>query len=363
MARNSKQLTIGVIFIQNALGECVIGLESLYALKHIYSCKLIVFAQPTLQNLLRECDFVDVVEPCTKQAIDAYACDYALLTNSKTTHIRFALSTNAKRIVCATKFASLFSWRCKSVAIYMWKKYRNYDEREILLAFARAINPKLYDEKFPLLDLTQSKLPYGKKHAQVVQDHLAKEFAHKGLESSKPYYLIMINPFNNACPYSLTKQGFITLIDKIAQIPECIPLVVTFEKVHKDFMQELESSLDSTPPPPQPQNTQSKLIVFCNDNDLLQLSAWIDRASCVISPSTGTLHLACNQRVPTIALYPEYDTRRWATHNKRYVFLHTPRSSITTQEEQEAIAQTIAMLRAMISNGELESLQLESSQQ
>lgn len=360
MAHSSRQLTIGVIFIQNALGECAIGIESLYALKHIYSCKLIVFAQPTLQNLLRECDFVDVVEPCTKQAINRYCCDYALLTNSKTMHIRFALSTNAKYIVCATKLTSLLSWRCKSVAIYMWKKYYNYDEREILLAYARAINPKLYDEKIPLLDLTQSKLPYGKRRAQVVQDYLAKEFAHKGLESSKPCYLIMVNPFNNACPYSLTTQGFITLIDKIAQIPECIPLVVTFDKVHKDFMQELESSLDSTSPSFQPQNIKSKLIVFCNDGDLLQLCAWISKSSCVISPSTGTLHLACNQRVPTIALYPEYDMRRWATHNKRYVILHTPRSSITIQEEQKAIMQTIEMLRTMISNGELESNTLRS---
>lgn len=352
---DKQPLTIGVIFIQNALGECVIGFESLYAIKHIYPCRLVVFAQPTLQNLLRECDFVDVVEPCTKQAIDAYACDYALLTNSKSVHIRFALSTNAKRIICATKFISLFSWRCKSVGIYLWKKYRNYDEREILLAFVRRISPKLYDERFPSIDLTQSKIPYSKSHAQVVRDYL--ELAGQKVDSSTPRYLIMINPFNNACPYSLTKQGFVRLINAVAQIPECIPLVITFDKVHRDFTQALESyfnhNLSHIAAPPLTQNPPIKPIVYRNGDDLLQLAAWVAHSSCVISPSTGTLHLACNQRVPTIALYPEYDTRRWATHNKKYVFLHTLAKHISPKEEQEAITQTITMLRAMIHAGEI----------
>lgn len=251
MVRDSARLRIGVIFIQNALGECVIGFESFYAIKMLYDCKLIVFAKPTMQNLLRHCEFVDEVQECTKAAIDAAHCDYAILSNSKTMFINFALSTNAKKIICATKFRSLFSLRCRSVPIYMGKRYYHYDERQILLAYVRAINPKRYDEQIATINLANAKIACGSQHEAKAREFLAAEIAKRaGLDSSRdvskdssnnPYaYLVMINPFNNACPYSLSLQGFLRLIERVASRGDCIPLVITFEKVHARFLKALE---------------------------------------------------------------------------------------------------------------------------
>ena len=97
----------------------------------------------------------------------------------------------------------------------------------------------------------------------------------------------------------------------------------------------------------------SRILIFENTDDLLNLTALIAKSSCVISPSTGTTHLACNQRIPTIALYPEYDVRRWATHNKRYVFLNKPLVEISQSEGYQAINQTLDTLKIMLNNNEI----------
>lgn len=268
MSRGEKRLRIGVIFIQNALGESVIGLESFYAIKQIYDCELIIFAKSTLQNLLRHCEFVDEVRECTKEAIDSARCDYAILSNAKTMFINFALSTNAKKIICATKFRSLISPRCRTVPIYMGKRYYHYDEREILLAYARAINPKRYDARIGGIDLANAKIACGSENTAKAREFLTTELAKRAkldsmeLDSSKresmgldsraldsrlesleskhsPRYLVMINPFNNACSYSLSLRGFLRLIERVASRGDCVPLVMTFAKVHARFMEAL----------------------------------------------------------------------------------------------------------------------------
>lgn len=409
MARDKARLRIGVIFIQNALGECVIGFESFYAIKAIYDCELIVFAKPTMQNLLRHCEFVDEVRECTKEDIDAVRCDYVILSNAKTIFINFALSTNARKIICATKFRSLFSLRCRTVPIYMGKRYYHYDERQILLAYTRAIDPRRYDERIGNIDLANAKIACGSEYEEKAQKFLAAELAKRvKLDSSRDVskdsgknparYLVMINPFNNACPYSLSLHGFLRLIDRVASRHDCIPLVITFEKVHARFVEVLaqycskrycggsqitakiatsqaeQTSTNNIAPPPisflnstaldsSPESTPidstplQKLIVYQNTDEILMLGALISQSSVVISPSTGALHFALNERIPTIAIYPRYDTRRWATHNKRYVFVETRMDSITLAEEERIIEECMNTLADMINQGELARIQ------
>lgn len=376
----TKYSTIGFAFIQQGVGECAIGFEAFYALKHIYTCKLIIFAHPTMQNLLRFCDFVDEIQPLELESINHAKCDYLILSNAKSYHISFVLRTNAKHIICATKFLSFLSLRCRSVPIYTFKKYKKLDERQILLSYVRRIQKKRYDRLINTIDLSQAKIGFSQEHKNIVQNFFNNHVAPTD-------YVIMINPFNNSCPYSLTLSGYIQLIIAIAQLPNCIPLVVTFGTMHTLFLETLAKFCQSnveqistairiynvhsgkstpifSPPPPIPESSHtsknsligaliSKLMIFYNDTDLLNLVALIAHTSCVISPSTGTIHLACNQRVPTIALYPEYDTRRWATHNKRYIFLTTPYQNIKPEQEKQLINQTLSMLKQMLDQNEI----------
>ncbi|RDU60079.1 glycosyltransferase family 9 protein [Helicobacter sp. MIT 14-3879] len=343
-------MNIGFLFIGPALGENIIGFEAFYALKNIYNCKLFVFSNNKMKNLLEYCDFVDLWCPIEKEEINKYHCDYLLLSNSKSYFINLAKSTNAKRIICATKIPSLFSFRCRTVPIYFCKKYYHLSEREILLSFVRRINFKLYDSKIAAIDLNKAKIPTTKEHKDFVLSLIKpKVLDYLGLsntlEHTPPINLIFINPFNHACPYNLHLDSWIEIANQVSKIPLCIPIIATYPQIHKDFISSVES-----------QHDLSKFIIFQNNENLLNLTSFISQVSCVISPSTGTIHLASNQRIPTIGIYPKYDTRRWATYSKKYIFLDKPLSTINKEQENQVIEQTLSLLKQMLRDNEIKTV-------
>ncbi len=344
-------MVIGFMFIGGALGESAIGIESFYAIKKVYECRLVIFTSKIMQNLLKYCKFVDIVTDISTENINLYNCDYLILSNSKTCFIQNALKTNAKKIICATKIVSFLSSRCKTVPIYTFKKYYMLDERQILLEYVRRIDRKLYDNKMQYIDLNCAKVKTSSTNQKHILSFLETSL-NNILESSgiKQPYLIAINPFNNACPYSLTLNGFLLLIHEVSKIPNCIPCVATYPQVDKYFIEQWTAFKKHIN-----DSRLNNVVIFHNDNDLLNLAEFINQMSCVISPSTGTIHLACNLRIPTIALYPQYDTRRWATHNKKYVFIDSKKDLITLKEEENIVKNTINMLMEMIEEREIKT--------
>lgn len=94
----------------------------------------------------------------------------------------------------------------------------------------------------------------------------------------------------------------------------------------------------------------SNLIIFQNDDDILNLAALIEQMDYVISPSTGTIHLASNLCVPTIGLFSLYDTKKWGTKSKQYVILPYEKTQMSKDDIQQAIAQTLHILQENINN-------------
>ena len=335
---------VGFLFSALSLGEMVIGFEAFYAAKRIYNSRVVVFGQPCMADLVRHCDFVDSYYPIELKDINEQNCDYLILSNSKTYFIGFAKKSNAKYIICATKIASFFSMRCKSVPIYFFKKYYHLDEREILLGYVRRIDSRIYDSKIDSIEIDRAKIASTPDRDLAVLSKITEQIPPKKALANP--YIILVNPFNKACPYSLNQTSWLELAIRVSDLPNCISLIATYPAVHEDFKRQcIESKKDL-----------SKVIIFENDNSVLNLVSLISQVSCVISPSTGTIHLACNQRIQTIAIYPRYDTRRWATHNKQYVFLENPLQSISPNEEEIAIDQTIEILKNMINAGWLNPL-------
>ena len=173
---------------------------------------------------------------------------------------------------------------------------------------------------------------------------------------NQPKFLVLANPFCLTADKNLTPNGWLKLIDKISQKGCFIPVVATYEKVHDEFVKSLESydagngaNNNSDTPNDAPNKNprtplKNRIIIYPNDSSLHHLGALIEQMSCVISPSTGTLHMASNLYVPTIALVSEGDTRRWGTPDARYVVLHTPTISISQSEEDAAIHRTLELL-------------------
>lgn len=117
-----------------------------------------------------------------------------------------------------------------------------------------------------------------------------------------------------------------------------LPLVITYPKVHSEFMTQLEKQDD----------LHNSVLVFKNNDDLLNLAEMICRCKVVISPSTGIIHLSSNLGISTIGLYERSESKKWSTKDNRYVFLKSPKSSLTRQEENLAIAQSIDLLKQIL---------------
>ncbi|RDU61528.1 hypothetical protein CQA44_08690 [Helicobacter sp. MIT 14-3879] len=381
-------MIVGLVCYKKELGASIGYIKALFSLKKIYQCKLIVFGNSMTHNLFRYCEYIDESldlgdlengmmqnQKLQLEIINQYHCDYLIASTAIKTHIRFLLSSNARYIICATKLLTLLSYRCKTVPIYFFNKYRNMRHEDIMLHFVRRIKPKVFDVHIASLDFKDSMLHVGETYKTRAQEfllqslesvriHLAKSPKHsqnrdttvltnshlphlKSMQTINPY-LIMINPFNVNNLFSLTMPYWLKLMEKITQIPQCIPLVVTYPQVHKDFMEKINHY----------EGNLSSLIVFANNDDILNLVAIIKEMSCLISPSTGSIHVASNLHIPTLGLYAEWDTGRWGTRDNRYVFIPDIKDKLDSYTQEKIITQVLDILKSMIESKAIDSIKI-----
>lgn len=90
------------------------------------------------------------------------------------------------------------------------------------------------------------------------------------------------------------------------------------------------------------------LYIFENDNNLFNLVALTQKMECVISPSTGNIHIASNLGIPTIGLYEEADTIMWPSRDKNYVILKYMSYQITHTQSQEVVELVFEKLKKIL---------------
>lgn len=350
-------MVVGFVCASRELGSNVIYAKALYAIKALFACRLIVFGNATTTALYSQASHIDTLldmgtdvwqldsspkESISKQiaAINSFACDYLILSDSKSSFLRFGLATNARRVLCARKFVSLFAWRARTLPIYASKTYKQMSFENILLHLVRLINPKAFDTSIARLDFSPARLcapePIQAQADKILRHIYQKRFAKSclggGLEDSR---LIVINPFNVNNAYSLPQHAWLELIAQVCKTHQV--LVITYPAVHREFMQALRDYKR------QRDFSSRNLIIFAN-NKLPHLIALMTRASLCISPSTGTTHLALNLGVPSIGLYAQYDKPRWGHKDLHYITLEAPRDQLTKAQCQKTIQATTALL-------------------
>lgn len=382
---HANKLTI--IFLHadnvNGLGDNVIALDSLLALKRIYQARLVVFARDTLQELLEGLDFVDefcllegeLTTAINREKINAYNATYLLSLSCKTKALRFFASTNAATIITRAKLANILRKRFRPVLLLN----PSITHRQTLLLLARAIDKARFDKHIGSIDFLDSRVKSSDKQKQEIVRFLAAELtrfcrsdfnanatleskiaftkAHRAhtpssppnplalsLSSSQtPLYLICINPFTIAATHSLHLESYLTLIDKVAALPNCIPCICTYGKTHallQEALQDYNATHSCT--------LQDRCIIYHNQGDLHNLAAFLEIMSCIITGSTGALHLAENLFTPSIALVSHTDTKRWGSQDKRYVIIQEPLSSISKERESSVIDSSIAKLQELL---------------
>lgn len=382
---HANKLTI--IFLHadnvNGLGDNVIALDSLLALKRIYQVRLVVFARDTLQELLEGLDFVDefcllegeLTTAINREKINAYNATYLLSLSCKTKALRFFASTNAATIITRAKLANILRKRFRPVLLLN----PSITHRQTLLLLARAIDKARFDKHIGSIDFLDSRVKSSDKQKQEIVRFLAAELtrfcrsdfngnaslqakiaftkAHRAhtpssppnplalsLSSSQtPLYLICINPFTIAATHTLHLESYLTLIDKVAALPNCIPCICTYGKTHallQEALQDYNATHSCT--------LQDRCIIYHNQGDLHNLAAFLEMMSCIITGSTGALHLAENLFTPSIALVSHTDTKRWGSQDKRYIIIQEPLSSISKELESSVIDSSIAKLQELL---------------
>lgn len=367
----------------NGLGDNVIALDSLLALKRIYQARLVIFARDTLQELLEGLDFVDefcllegeLATAINREKINAYNATYLLSLSCKTKALRFFASTNAATIITRAKLANILRKRFRPVLLLN----PSITHRQTLLLLARAIDKTRFDKHIGSIDFLDSRVKSSDKQKQEIAHFLAAELtrfcrsdfngnaslqakiaftkAHRAnapgnppnplalsLSSSQtPLYLICINPFTIAATHTLHLESYLTLIDKVAALPNCIPCICTYGKTHallQEALQDYNATHSCT--------LQDRCIIYHNQGDLHNLAAFLEMMSCIITGSTGALHLAENLFTPSIALVSHTDTKRWGSQDKRYIIIQEPLSSISKELESSVIDSSIAKLQELL---------------
>lgn len=159
-------------------------------------------------------------------------------------------------------------------------------------------------------------------------------------------FIICINPFSNAATHTLPLEAFLELISKVLALPNVCVLIITFPSVHNEFMSQVQSRQELW-------TQKSKLFIYQNDNTLSNLIALLGFQSLLISPSTGTIHLASNLGIKTIGLYSRKDTTRWATHDKLYTIIPKEKSLLTQKHCAKIIENTISQIQSLIDSNAL----------
>ncbi|STQ86470.1 hypothetical protein LS73_004755 [Helicobacter muridarum] len=350
-------MTVGLVCYKKELGSSIIYAKCLFALKNIYQCKVVIFGNSLTKELFTYCDYIDdsidmgnieVQEQRSIQleTINKYTCDYLIASTTTQEFIQFLMQSNAKKIICITKLYSLFSLRCKSMPLYFSKKYRNMRYEDIMLCLARKIKPSVFDKHIKELDFSKCQIHVGMESRKIIDKFLKNSISK--MKCKDPTYVIMVNPFNVNNRFTIDITYWLKLIEEVARIPHCIALVVTYPQVKDNFMQELAKSNISA----------QNLLILHNDNHILNLVAITKRASLVISPSTGTIHIASNVLIPTLGLYAEWDTGRWGTDYGLYIFLQKPLDNMNHNAQQDVVKKSITIVKEMIAQGKIKPAKL-----
>ncbi|TXE79036.1 hypothetical protein FPD46_07205 [Campylobacter peloridis] len=315
----------------------IASLDMLYAIKHIYQAKIVVFCKKNTENILKNFDFIDNIEIINNidkdiiPQINKYSIDYLISFHAKTFLIKLLIKSNAKCIIVRSKFISIFSFKCKSIFTSIMKRFsKNKSDRDRLLYYARKINPKKFDKCIKKINFNTT--------IKTLSEN--KDTIQKYLQCHNIEKFIIINPFSITTDFTLNQVSFIDLIVKIrTSYPNIDIIVPTYGNIHSIFISNIKQH-----------NIKllSEIHIFKNNDDILNLAQLISQSKCIISPSTGPIHIASNMKIPSIGIYPRKDSLFWPTYNKDYVFIDKKHNELSNNEINKIIINIVGRLKKYV---------------
>lgn len=370
----SPKMQTKIAYYRNLfIGDSIIALDSLYAIKALYpNAFLVVYTGDIGVRIFSKFDFIDEIvniQNLSKEqiikALDSKEFDYLILTQPNRRHTSIASASNAKVIISYAMWHNIFRrfWGnifstkifskifCKIlgekifIKVFYKRGFRQFKRvfysvafgstpnYKRLLSLVREIDAPHYDSS--KIDFTPARFPPSPTHIEFVKQNLKIP---KG-------YKILINPYSNSSPISLTPQGYATLATTLAKaLPQAQIIISSFEGAPKLPLK--SDSLNS-------KGEAKNIHIFKNNHDLGNLIELVRSVDLLISPSTGTIHIADNLGIKIIGLYSKRDMRLWLGKNmdkSSIIVLKTHYSKLKRSEESKII-ETITQKTIEIING------------
>lgn len=352
----SPKMQTKIAYYRNLfIGDSIIALDSIYAIKALYpSAFLVVYTGDIGVRIFSKFDFIDEIiniQNLSKEQIikniDSKEFDYLILTQPNRRHTSIVSASNAKVIISYAMWhnifrrfwGNIFSTKIFGKIFGKHKIFKKYEFRQFkrvfysvafgstpnykrLLSLVREIDAPHYDSS--KIDFAPARFPPSPTHIEFLKQNLKIP---KG-------YKILINPYSNSSPISLTPKGFSTLATTLAKaLPQAQIIISSFEGAPRLPLK--YDSLNS-----EGGGEARNIHIFKNNHDLGNLIELVRSVDLLISPSTGTIHIADNLGVKTIGLYSKRDMRLWLGKNmdkSSMIVLKTHYSKLSASQESKII--------------------------
>ena len=280
-----------------AIGDTILSIRALYALKKLYpDSKVVLFANKNSANLFRNMEFIDEIVKVNDigtsdglpEALNTAHLDLLILTRRTSERIRIAKRSNAKKIITRLHAHTLFSPRFTCPLFF---RSRNHHESWQCLNLVRMIDKKHFDENIDKIDFRGARLKTSEENRRNV------DLFFERIEARRYRKIVGLNSFTGHLnTENFRLEDWIGLAEKLArEFPEVLFVFSNFAGNPVQFG-------DFSAP---------NIRVFVNDSDLLNLVEFLGRLDLLISVDTGNVHLADNLRVPTLELLKERSRVQW----------------------------------------------------
>ncbi len=318
-------------------GDTIIALHGIYATKVLYpESQLIVYTNRYGVSLYSGFDFIDKIIDISNfddklliENINQYEFEIFILTNPNRKYCKPLAKTNCKRIFSFLSAINIFNLKFKTLFYPRKFSYETHYKR--ILKLVRKSNPKKYDNcKF---DFSKIAIQPQQKQIDIID-----EFLNKNNISTNRQTIVVINPFVHSVAYNISINGWKKLAKQLAQAYKNFAFIIPTYSMNPQF------SIDTT---------CDNIFTFYNDDDLLNIAALLKKTSLVLSPSTGTSHLANNLKIPIIWFCNHYDSKRWRGDNMNenfFIMLEKSLAQMDIKEEEKLILKAINLFKIFFDN-------------
>lgn len=276
----------------NGLGDSLIDLKPLYALKALYPrFELIYYYHGTARALISQIRFIDKIfafDEISLEEIRALEPEIFLATRRKSTFFRQLKKLRFKKAVVLPHFESIFSRKLTTPAPFFRRKMHISD---INLKLVRAVNAAHFDANIARIDFGRIRdfLPRENAPCEAFLNSARRDFKRDFDSDFKA--IIGINAFSSysqsvaAANFYLTE--WLNLALQLAQkYPQFLFVLLNFKG----------NAVQLNPPP------RANLRVFVNEENLSALISMQSALDFFISPVTGNTHLSDILGTPSLAL-------------------------------------------------------------